>query len=301
MGNLVEILNPMPILLKYTFYPFVLLFTLATAYGLTLVLQPKWFLLIPLILTIGWVILFIALELKYPYNPKWNKSKGDFKTDLFQTFFTLPFAAKLGEWCIPLFLYYPIKWLQGGGTGIQPIVDNIALQFIVVLLACELLYYWTHRFSHTLQFLWRFHAVHHGAKRVYWANSGRFHLADAYLGSFAYYIPLVLLGASDQVIIMILSFSAITGFMEHINIDFRAGFLNYIFNTAELHRWHHSEVMEESNHNYGKALIVWDILFGTFYWPKRKVGRVGIIGEEVPVSFKAQMLYPFKSKKQKRQ
>jgi sterol desaturase/sphingolipid hydroxylase (fatty acid hydroxylase superfamily) len=37
---------------------------------------------------------------------------------------------------------------------------------------------------------------------------------------------------------------------------------------AELHRWHHSRKMSESNRNYGSNVIVWDLLFGTFYWPR---------------------------------
>ena len=43
----------------------------------------------------------------------------------------------------------------------------------------------------------------------------------------------------------------------------RFGVLNHVFATPELHRWHHSRVVEESNANYGSNVIVWDTLLGT--------------------------------------
>jgi sterol desaturase/sphingolipid hydroxylase (fatty acid hydroxylase superfamily) len=37
---------------------------------------------------------------------------------------------------------------------------------------------------------------------------------------------------------------------------------------AELHRWHHSRTVWEANHNYGQNVIVWDLVFRTFFWPR---------------------------------
>jgi len=39
--------------------------------------------------------------------------------------------------------------------------------------------YWGHRLSHTVPFLWRFHAVHHSIDEMDW-------LANTYLGHLAY-------------------------------------------------------------------------------------------------------------------
>ncbi len=56
--------------------------------------------------------------------------------------------------------------------------------------------------------------------------------------------------------------------------------------------------MEESHHNYGKVLSVWDQVFGTFYLPKQKqLELVGIEGQSpVPNSFWGQLRYPFRMK-----
>ena len=48
-----------------------------------------------------------------------------------------------------------------------------------------------------------------------------------------------------------------------ISMD-RAGFPIRLFTTNRYHVHHHSRVLEESNTNYGCAIILWDRLFGTY-------------------------------------
>ncbi|MDH5368002.1 MAG: sterol desaturase family protein [Cyclobacteriaceae bacterium] len=284
--------------LQYLFYPFVVLITLVVLFELVEILSVEYYILIPVILMIPLLSIFVFLELFFPYKKDWNIGRGDFGTDLIQTFLTLPIASKISELLLPLLLYYPIMWLtESLEVSIVKFNNNLTISFMIALLICEFCYYWIHRISHENKYLWQLHAIHHGAERVYWGNSGRFHFIDAFLGSTAYFLPLILLGVSNEVIVIVLTFSGITGFLEHVNINFRAGFLNYVFNTAELHRWHHSENEQESNRNYGKALILWDLLFRTFFWPKdRRVEKVGIKGEKIPVKFMKQLFHPFLNK-----
>ena len=65
---------------------------------------------------------------------------------------------------------------------------------------------------------------------------------------------------------------------QHCNLDLRLGPLNWIFSMAELHRWHHSTLIVESNRNYGQELIVWDAVFGTRFLPpgREPPERIGI-------------------------
>ena len=48
------------------------------------------------------------------------------------------------------------------------------------------------------------------------------------------------------------------------------GPLYYLFNVVDLHRWHHSKEIQESNNNYGNNLIVFDRLFGIYFHPERQ-------------------------------
>ena len=87
---------------------------------------------------------------------------------------------------------------------------------------------------------------------------------------------------------------AINGFFQHCNVDLRLGMLNYLISGPELHRWHHSMVKQESNHNYGNNLIIWDLVFGTWYLPaEREVQELGLVNRAYPSAFLEQMTVPF--------
>jgi sterol desaturase/sphingolipid hydroxylase (fatty acid hydroxylase superfamily) len=75
----------------------------------------------------------------------------------------------------------------------------------------------------------------------------------------------------------------------------RLGPLNWFFSMAELHRWHHSTLLEESNTNFGQNLIVWDIVFGTRFLPKDREPPEAIgIGDmpDFPMDYWGQLLSP---------
>jgi sterol desaturase/sphingolipid hydroxylase (fatty acid hydroxylase superfamily) len=50
--------------------------------------------------------------------------------------------------------------------------------------------------------LWRFHATHHSAPRLYWLNASRFHFVDIALNNVAAFVPLVALGAGIEVFVL---------------------------------------------------------------------------------------------------
>jgi sterol desaturase/sphingolipid hydroxylase (fatty acid hydroxylase superfamily) len=283
-------------LLQYIYYPFLLIATVVVTVLGSKLLDPLFFPLIPFGLIVFFLPVFIYGERFLPYRKEWNGIRADTKSDFLRTIVVLPVGLKSAEFLMPLLFFYPVYWLQDSvGTLDTYLNYGLVTQTIVLLLACEFVYYWFHRASHEIAVLWQFHAVHHGAQRVYWMNAGRFHLVEAFLSGVAYFIPVLFLAPQPEVAIMVISISSITGFLEHINVDFRAGWLNYIFNSAQLHRWHHSRIIKESNTNYGKVLVVWDILFRSYFLPKnRQVGDVGTHENDVPEDFIGQAKYPFK-------
>lgn len=234
------------------------------------------------------IIGLIWLQEKYqPFRTDWQTSQDDEWSDLLQTLILFPLIIE-----VTLFLQkkilmgFALPWIHNA----HPVV-----QLLVILLIAEWGYYWYHRISHRKKELWKLHAVHHGAHRVYWMNSARFHVLDMILASVIYFLPLSLFNVSMEVIIGFILINSVTGLLEHANIDFKAGRLNYFFNTAELHRWHHSNIGKECQTNFGKVLSVWDLVHGSFYLPKNKfVASVGV-GKQRPVpnDFKGQLNYPF--------
>lgn len=61
--------------------------------------------------------------------------------------------------------------------------------------------YWAHRLAHRVHVVWRFHAIHHSVRRLWFFNTGRFHLVDT-LWSLLLGLPLLwLVGVPGQIMI----------------------------------------------------------------------------------------------------
>ena len=168
---------------------------------------------------------------------------------------------------------------------------------MLALVVAELPKYWLHRLEHEWEPLWRIHATHHSAERLYWLNAGRFHPIDIGLDYVLGIGTLVLLGCGDAVIALFLLVSGVHGVFQHANLPLRCGPLNWFFSMAELHRWHHVPDTARANHNYGQNLIVWDVVFGTRYLPARELPTEAIGIEDwpdFPKGFWANLAAPFR-------
>jgi sterol desaturase/sphingolipid hydroxylase (fatty acid hydroxylase superfamily) len=181
----------------------------------------------------------------------------------------------------------------GSTGGLWPGDWPMVWQVVLGLVIAELGLYWAHRLGHEIPLLWRFHAVHHSATRLWFINTGRFHFVDAAVSIVMGQIPLFLLGAPYQVFLWTGAVTAFIGMLTHCNIEMRFGPVSWIFNTPGLHRWHHSMVPEEGNTNYGENLMLWDQLFGTFFNPDRRPPAEIGIREPMPASFLGQLKQPF--------
>lgn len=251
-------------------------------------------LLVPL--GLGYLIV-IACERIYPHATSWTRSQDDVATDT--AWFFTGNATGLALRPLAAFLAIPIAgWLSAHfGSGLWPakwpLVAQLALSFVVV----EFFHYWAHRWMHEIDFLWRFHATHHSAPRLYWLNANRFHVVDTTFLNLGFTVPLIALGADARIFSLWIVASAIHGLFQHANMSIRCGPLNWIFSMAELHRWHHSRTVTESNTNYGSNLILWDVVFGTRFLPADREAPkdIGIADlSAFPMTWWRQMLSPFR-------
>ena len=67
------------------------------------------------------------------------------------------------------------------------------------LVAGETGYYWGHRWSHEIPFLWRFHSIHHSAGEVDFLVNTRAHPVDLVFGRFCGLVPIYVLGLGGPV------------------------------------------------------------------------------------------------------
>lgn len=233
------------------------------------------------------------LEIMMPYREQWSASSAELKTDFSFLLLVQGVAAKILALGSSILLTRSGLDLQST-AGLWPAHWNIPGQTALMVLLADLLRYWLHRASHSNPFLWRFHSIHHQPRKLYSLNVVRFHPAEKAFQFTADTLPFILLGVSAEVIACYFVFYAINGFLQHSNLDLRFGFLNYIFSTSELHRWHHSRNHSIASCNFGNNLIIWDLLFASHYLPRNRTPRLlGVRGIK-PCGLRESLGLPFK-------
>lgn len=161
-----------------------------------------------------------------------------------------------------MIMQFPV--LVEGGMSTWPWL----LQGLVFLLVNDFARYWMHRWHHESNFLWRFHRVHHTVTQMDAMSTFRVHLFEAAFKYGFIVLPFHFMHCDKSVIVLYSTVDILKGFWHHANIRTHIGKLNYIFNSAELHWWHHSVEAKGQLANYGSILSIWDWLFGTAYYEK---------------------------------
>jgi len=237
----------------------------------------------------------LALEYLMPHDKKWHPEKRNVVTDALYMAIVQVILPKLTVPLLILLIVIPLQSLTLTDSILWPQQAPIWLQLILMILLADFLRYWIHRFAHRNPTLWRLHAVHHSADKLYWLNVGRFHPLEKVLQMLFDTVPFLALQVDQQVIALYFVFYSINGFFQHANIKLKFGWLNFLISSAQLHRWHHSKIVSESNTNYGNNLILWDLLFGTYFLPKnRQIRNVGLDEPDYPEAFIPQLRAPFR-------
>ena len=112
--------------------------------------------------------------------------------------------------------------------------------------------------------MWASHIVHHTPETIHFASAFRLSATEVFSGSWAFYLPLHLLGFNPLAVAGMLSVNLFYQFWLHTDLVGRLGPLEWVLNTPAHHRVHHASNTEYLDRNYGGILIVWDRLFGTF-------------------------------------
>ena len=239
-------------------------------------------------------LLITALEFIIPFRQSWRPAMAEVKNDLLYTVLVQIILPRVLSFAVALILLRTVHETGRGLEGLWIHEWPIALQVVVMIIGAEFLRYWVHRLAHTWSPLWRLHAIHHSPDKLYWLNTGRFHPLEKSLQFLFDSLPFIVMGVSPDVLALYFVFYATNGFFQHSNINLKFGVLNYIISTAELHRWHHARDIKESGTNYGNNVIIWDLVFGSWFLPKeRQVENLGLYNDHYPMDFSEQLKTPF--------
>lgn len=246
------------------------------------------------------IVSLVLLERWMPHEKNWLSNDGQTFANVAHTLTSKGTVQVLLIFSGALGLAELIKPVSEPGYSIWPRDWPMWAQASLGIVAAEFGLYWAHRISHEWPVVWRLHAIHHSVRRLWVINTGRFHFMDSVWKILLGMAVLLSLGAPYEVVQWTSIITAYIGVLTHCNVEMRFGWISYIFNTPEVHRWHHSMNLDEGDMNYGENVVIWDIVFGTFYNKKHKRPPSFIgVPEYMPPLFRHQLLWPFLTMKQR--
>jgi len=232
-----------------------------------------------------------AAERVAPYEPQWNRSRGDARRDVAHgivnetlqglSLLVLPFIVSLlaidGVW--------PTSW---------PFVVQVVMTTVMVDAGITLGHWWSHRSTP----LWRLHSVHHSVERFYGFNGLMKHPLHQLFETAVATSPLVVLGLPTAVAEAAVVLVAVQLLVQHSNVDYATGPFDRILAVNVVHRFHHLRWPGVGDVNFGLFFTVWDRLLGTYVFDPTcqfDSSVLGIAAEpDFPVAYWDQILHPFR-------
>ena len=238
-------------------------------------------------------LIFIPLELFFPKRKGQSKFHPEWRTDLIYLFkaqLLIQYTAVAVK--MPAELFFS----DLGMNEVQDLVSDLPFiaQLFLAMFVADLFQYFIHRLFHVNPFMWRFHSIHHSIRYVDWIAGSRLHLVDILITRSFSYIPLYVLGFSNDVFYVYVVIVALQAVTAHTNARIPFGFLKYVFVTPQYHHWHHSKAKETHDKNFAIHFPFIDKLFGTYHlpsdeWPE----EMGLEDESFPKGYLKQQIYPF--------
>ncbi len=250
-----------------------------------------------LVVAVPIVSILIFLERKMAAQPEQKVSAVDLRTDLTHLAMCWFVVNPLAQGVVRLMVFAAAGTIAAlAGTHLWPSGWPVLAQLLLAVAIGEFGTYWFHRLAHETGLGWRIHATHHATPQVYWLNSTRFHALELIIKSVFQVGPLILLGCTREAFLVYGVFTMIHGWVQHSNVAYRTGWLDYLMATPRNHRWHHSTVISESNTNYGLMIALWDHLFRSFFSPRDRAYPAAIGVSDLPnfpLTYFRQFLTPF--------
>ncbi|MCE9844394.1 sterol desaturase family protein [Vibrio alginolyticus] len=147
--------------------------------------------------------------------------------------------------------------------------------FLLLVVLQDFFYYWFHRASHRIRWMWAAHVVHHSSERMNFSTAFRQSLMYPLAGMWIFWLPLVIIGFDPKWVVFVVLFNLGLQFFVHTQSIRSLGWLEWVFNTPSHHRVHHGINRQYIDKNYAGVLIIWDRMFGTFE-PEVETVRYGI-------------------------
>ena len=216
---------------------------------------------------------------------------------------------------IPLLGVYHLVYLWAHSQGVPTWDMSVWWLWPIGFIVMDFAYYWFHRLSHEVNFLWAAHAVHHQSEYYNLSVALRQSwIQQIYSGFF--YIPLAFIGIPTEMFFLLNALNTLSQYWIHTQFIGKLGWLESFLNTPSHHRVHHGTDEPYVDKNYAGAFIIWDRAFNSFT-EEESAPRYGVIKplrswnpawanfdvwslmwqrlQKKELSFKESLLLPFKA------
>lgn len=171
---------------------------------------------------------------------------------------------------------HAFAWRPAWWTGTPGLfLDLVLLDFLI---------YWWHRATHQVDFLWRFHEVHHLDRTLDTTSAVRFHFGEVALAAVARALVVVAIGFQFASVVAFETLVLVATLFHHSNLRLPRKFerlLSFVVITPSIHWVHHHAVRRDTDSNYGTVFSFWDPLFRTRNWTQRAAGMtIGVEGKD---------------------
>ena len=259
--------------------------------------NPGWHNYFYLLIAVSLVV--FALEIAAPWRRGQKPIRKDFWLDAFYMFFNFFLFSLVGYAALSdvVATFFDNTLASFGVENLVAIEISswpVAVQLLVMFIARDFIHWNVHRLLHRVPWLWEFHKVHHSVEQMGFAAHLRYHWFENVAYRTIEYIPLAMLGFGIDDFFVVHTIALMIGHLNHANFKLPLGPLKYVFNSPQMHIWHHAKnVPAPYGVNFGISLSVWDWLFGTVYWPAdgrdEELGFQGL--EEFPHGLGGQLIY----------
>ncbi|GAB3385439.1 sterol desaturase family protein [Lysobacter fragariae] len=183
-------------------------------------------------------------------------------------------AADAVAWAVVIGVYYLVY--QHRLFDLPASAWTIAALFV----AQDFFYYWFHRASHRIRWLWASHVTHHSSERLNLSTAFRQSLTYPISGMWVFWLPLAWIGFEPRHVVAVVAINLAFQFFVHTQAIGKLGRVEHVFNTPSIHRVHHARNPKYIDRNYAGVLVVWDRLFGTYVEEDPAVPcEYGIVGQ----------------------
>ncbi|WP_105167084.1 sterol desaturase family protein [Pseudoalteromonas sp. T1lg23B] len=202
----------------------------------------------------------IAILLEY------RKAKASYTLKEFALNATLALSHQAADLLSLILLMPMFHWLYQHGALFTFEINGYTL--LAAFIIQDFLYYWFHRASHHCNWLWAAHIVHHSSINMNFSTAMRQSLFYPIVGMWLFWLPLVLLGYTPELVMSIVALNLAYQFFVHTEHGPQLKWFGKVFNTPTHHCLHHAHNACYIDKNFGGVLIIWDKLFGTFAQPE---------------------------------